>query len=182
MVKSAVLAAVVFLGAATPALAAAPPAGGPVIAQRICTQIQTEVGSVAYGLAYGKSGCAKMLDPKAEAVIRTCLGKHEPSTAAWRSCIDAHIKSTARSAAKVIAHSAAKQTTATTPTPAPPAEQTGNRQIGTITALSPTSITVGTLTCAIESSSAIVGDYKVGDRAGIFCSSGVLKMINTPPN
>jgi hypothetical protein len=49
-----------------------------------------------------------------------------------------------------------------------------------ITALSSTSITVGQLTCAIGISSPHTGDFKVGDRARIYCASGVLAYLIRP--
>ena len=52
---------------------------------------------------------------------------------------------------------------------------------GTITALSPSSITVGTLTCSIDPSLAgLVGPrYHVGDTASIACHDGALQAIAT---
>ena len=49
-----------------------------------------------------------------------------------------------------------------------------------ITALSSTSITVGPLTCSIGSSSPKAGDFKVGDRARIYCANGVLLYLIRP--
>ena len=52
---------------------------------------------------------------------------------------------------------------------------------GTITALSPSSITVGTLTCSIDPSLAgLIGPrYHVGDTASIACHDGALQAIAT---
>ena len=49
-----------------------------------------------------------------------------------------------------------------------------------ISALSATSITVGSLTCSIGSSSPKAGDFKVGDRARIYCANGVLVYLIRP--
>jgi hypothetical protein len=64
---------------------------------------------------------------------------------------------------------------------APPAPPNLTSQVGMINALSPTSISVGPLTCTINSNSPNVSDYKLGDRVGIGCTDGVLTRINTPP-
>ena len=53
-------------------------------------------------------------------------------------------------------------------------------RLGTISALSATSITVDGLTCSIGSSSPSTTAFKVGDSVGIGCSSGTLVKIGTP--
>jgi hypothetical protein len=78
-------------------------------------------------------------------------------------------------------------TTTTTTTPVPtttttPTTTSTNYTSATdaITALTSTSITVGQLTCSIGSSSPHTGDFKVGDRARIYCASGVLAYLIRP--
>ena len=78
-------------------------------------------------------------------------------------------------------------TTTTTTTPAPtttttPTTTSTNYTSATdaITALSSTSITVGQLTCTIGSSSPHTGDFRIGDRARIYCASGVLAYLIRP--
>ncbi|MEI6666395.1 MAG: hypothetical protein WCL53_09645, partial [Chloroflexota bacterium] len=61
------------------------------------------------------------------------------------------------------------------------AHPTATASEGTISALSSTSITVGTLTCTIGSSSPSVTAFHVGDRAGIGCKDGALTRIAKLP-
>ena len=55
-------------------------------------------------------------------------------------------------------------------------------RLGSITALSPTSITVDGLTCSIGASSPSVAGYKLGDKVGIGCSNAVLVKIGALQN
>ncbi len=73
-------------------------------------------------------------------------------------------------------------TTTSTPTTTSTTSSSTNYTTATdaITALSATSITVGSLTCSIGSSSPKAGDFKVGDRARIYCASGVLAYLIRP--
>jgi hypothetical protein len=49
-----------------------------------------------------------------------------------------------------------------------------------ISALSGTSITVGSLTCTIDSSSPSLTSFAIGERVGIQCTNGVLTAVRTP--
>lgn len=76
----------------------------------------------------------------------------------------------------------APATTTTTSTPTTTTTSSTNYTNATdaIKALSATSITVGPLTCSIGSTSPGTGDFKVGDRAQIYCASGVLAHLIRP--
>ncbi len=54
-------------------------------------------------------------------------------------------------------------------------------KLGTVSAVSSSSITVGPLTCTVGAGSPSVAGFKVGDQAGIGCFNGVLFMIGVPP-
>jgi hypothetical protein len=71
-------------------------------------------------------------------------------------------------------------TTMTTPTTTTTTSTNYTSATDAITALSSASITVGQLTCSIGSSSPHTGDFKVGDRARIYCASGVLAHLIRP--
>jgi hypothetical protein len=75
-------------------------------------------------------------------------------------------------------------TTTSSPTATPPATSDHHddltTRLGTISALSSTSITVDGLTCSIGASSPSVSAFAVGDQVGIGCSNGVLAKIGTP--
>jgi hypothetical protein len=61
----------------------------------------------------------------------------------------------------------------------PPHDELQTR-LGSITALSPMSITVDGLTCSIGTGSPSVAGYKLGDKVGIGCSNAVLVKIGAP--
>jgi hypothetical protein len=181
--KSTVLVAVAALTAATAGLGAGPSAGASsMIAARICTAIKGDLGHATFKQAYGtEAQCERKFAPSAKSAIAACLKKNEPGTDSWRNCIQAHVDAAAKAAMRSASKPKSVSTTTTVPTPtvsSPPAEQI---QSGTISALSASSITVGSLTCTIGSSSPSVSGYKVGDRAGMGCDGGVLSRINTPP-
>ena len=55
-------------------------------------------------------------------------------------------------------------------------------QLGTIAALGGDSITVGSLTCRLATTSPGLGSFAVGDRVGIGCAGGILFMIGALPS
>ena len=74
---------------------------------------------------------------------------------------------------KIVALSASRSSRTTT-APAAPATTSCRRASGTITALSPTSITVDGLTCSIGAGSPSVAGFKLADKVGIGCSNAAL--------
>ena len=86
------------------ALSATPPAGPPggagasMIAARICSQIQRDVGAAKLNRAFGGlAGCQRAMRRKAQAAIRACMGKSAPGSDAWRRCIQSQINAAAKS-------------------------------------------------------------------------------------
>jgi hypothetical protein len=70
---------------------------------------------------------------------------------------------------------------ATTPPPPPPGPPSGQTGAGTVSAVSPTSLTMhtdgGDVTCTVGDGSPSVGDVKVGDHVRFGCVGNVLKVL-----
>jgi hypothetical protein len=116
---------------------------------------------------------------------RLCLHKGKSGSAPWRACVAVRVAAAARAQERLIALQRPPATTTTTAAAAaqpPVTTQPGPLDVvGTITFLTPTSLSVGLVTCALDASSQSLAAFKVGSPADMLCQDGLVRRVSTPP-
>jgi hypothetical protein len=176
------LAVVVAAAASSGVGAAVTPAA---TAQRICLRIQAHVGKATYLRAYPvASACRVSMGSTATTANRACLRRGENGSAPWSACVAVKVAAAARVQERFIALRFPPTTTTTTAAAAQPpvTTQPGPLDVvGTITFLTPTSLSVGLVTCALDASSPSLAAFKLGSPADMLCQDGVVRRVSTPP-
>jgi hypothetical protein len=177
------------LWVAVVAAAAAPLAAGAAVtpaatALKICARIRADVGKATYLRTYPvATACRVSMTSTATTANRLCLRTGKNGSAPWRACVAVKVVAAARGQEALIALKFPSTTTTTGAAAQPPVTtQPGPLDVvGTITFLTPTTLSVGLVTCALDASSPSLTAFKVGSRADMLCQDGVVRRVATPP-